>query len=190
MTIEVEDRLDWVDVDNVLTDDDCHHLIQKAYEIGFKVSGLGNDAEGGVYTNKEIRNSLSARVPIEKNLWIQEKLIRALSKANSHFKFDLGGIMDLQVLKYNVGSYIKPHLDVYSHCSQTQRKVTFVIQLSNDDEYDGGELRLHIDHEPIVMSKKKGNLIAFPAYTLHDVTTILSGHRYSCIGWCFGPDFK
>ena len=106
MTIEVEDRLDWVDVDNVLTDDDCHHLIQKAYEIGFKVSGLGNDAEGGVYTNKEIRNSLSARVPIEKNLWIQEKLIRALSKANSHFKFDLGGIMDLQVLKYNVGSYI------------------------------------------------------------------------------------
>ncbi len=188
--MEIENRLDWVEINNVLTDDDCTRLIEEADKKGFEISALGNEVEGGTYTNTEIRNSLSVRVPIKENIWVQEKLIRALSEVNSHFRFDLGGIVDLQVLKYDVGSYIKPHLDVYSHRSEIQRKVTFVIQLSDQEEYTGGELRLHIDHKPIIMPKKKGNLIAFPTYSLHDVTTVLSGQRYSCIGWCFGPDFK
>lgn len=186
----MEERLDWVEIDNVLSSDDCLHLIEDAATIGFIPSELGNDVEGGIYSNPEIRKSFGARIPIAENTWIQEKLIPALSKVNSEFKFDLGGIMDLQVLKYNVGSYIKPHLDIYSHRSEVQRKITFVIQLTDEKEYTGGDLRLHINYDPVVMTKKKGTLIAFPAYTLHDVTEILSGERYSCIGWCFGDEFK
>lgn len=188
--MEIENRLDWVELDHIFDDDDCSLLIKEAYKKGFESSALGNDVEGGIYSNPEIRKSFGARIPIAENNWLQEKLIPALSKVNSEFKFDLGGIMDLQVLKYNVGSYIKPHLDIYSHRSEVQRKVTFVIQLTDQEEYTGGDLRLHINYEPVVMTKKKGTLIAFPAYTLHDVTEILSGKRYSCIGWCFGNEFK
>jgi len=188
--MEIENRLDWVELGDIFNDKDCSLLIREAYKKGFESSALGNDAEGGIYSNPEIRKSFSARIPIAENNWLQEKLISALSKVNSEFKFDLDGIMDLQVLKYNVGSYIKPHLDIYSHRSEVQRKVTFVIQLTDQEEYVGGDLRLHINYEPVTMTKKKGTLIAFPAYTLHDVTEILFGKRYSCIGWCFGNEFK
>ena len=40
------------------------------------------------------------------------------------------------------------------------------------------------------MTKKQGTLIAFPSYTLHEVTPLISGTRYSLVAWLGGPTFK
>jgi hypothetical protein len=35
-----------------------------------------------------------------------------------------------------------------------------------------------------------GTFTVFPSYTLHEVSPILDGARYSLVGWVNGPDFK
>jgi PKHD-type hydroxylase len=72
----------------------------------------------------------------------------------------------------------------------TVRKLSFVLQLSDPKDYKGGELQIHLGEEPTVMKKEQGALFAFPSPTLHEVTAITKGRRYSLVGWITGKPFK
>lgn len=183
-------KYSWLTLNNVLNDGHCNRLLKTANKNGFFPAKLGNIENNPDYLDTDIRNCLTSDIPIKQNLWFESTLTTALRQINSYFKFDLHGIMDLQVIQYDVDSYFKIHNDVYPKDTDMQRKITFIMQLSDPDDYTGGELVMHIDSIPDVMTKEKGSLIAFPSYILHEVTPILSGRRYSCIGWCFGPEFK
>jgi PKHD-type hydroxylase len=65
-----------------------------------------------------------------------------------------------------------------------------VVQLSDPSEYEGGELRLHTSQEPVIIRKEKGMVVCFPSYTLHEVTPVTRGERYTLVGWVHGPAFK
>jgi PKHD-type hydroxylase len=184
----------WMTLDNVLTNEQCDELIQIAHTQGFKHAALGNDEEIGLkqsgYIDEDIRKAQIALIPYKQLSWLQESVTEALRYCNQQFRFDLDGFMDLQVIKYEVDSFFLAHLDILTINSDMQRKVTFVIQLSNPDDYVGGDLCVWTKKEEDRMSRKKGSLHAFPSYLLHEVTPTLSGTRYSLIGWCFGPEFK
>jgi PKHD-type hydroxylase len=102
----------------------------------------------------------------------------------------LHGIHDIQVIRYNVDSFYDKHLDIKINESNQQRKLTFVIQLSDSNDYTGGDLILHADNQGRAVSRNKGSIAVFPSFTLHEVSRLTSGIRYSMIGWCFGPEFK
>jgi predicted 2-oxoglutarate/Fe(II)-dependent dioxygenase YbiX len=70
-----------------------------------------------------------------------------------------------------------------------QRKLTFILQLTDPDEYVGGDLIVYTHKEEERMTRQQGSLIVFPSYTMHEVTELLSGTRYSLIGWVLGPEF-
>ena len=184
----------WMSYDDVLTNEQCDELIQIAHTQGFKHAAIGNDEEIRLkqsgYIDEDIRKAQIALIPYKKHKWLENALITTLRDCNANLQFDLDGFMDLQVIKYDVDSFFLPHLDILTINSDMQRKVTFVIQLSNPDDYVGGDLCVWTKKEEDRMSRKKGSLHAFPSYLLHEVTPILSGTRYVLIGWCFGPEFK
>jgi PKHD-type hydroxylase len=64
------------------------------------------------------------------------------------------------------------------------------MQLSDPSEYEGGDLLLHTGDEPIVINKQKGMLVMFPSYTLHEVTPVTKGERYSLVAWVHGPKLR
>ena len=64
------------------------------------------------------------------------------------------------------------------------------MQLSDPSEYEGGELKLYNGHEPITIKREKGLIVFFPSYTLHEVTPVTKGERYTLVGWVHGPAFK
>jgi PKHD-type hydroxylase len=72
----------------------------------------------------------------------------------------------------------------------TVRKLSFVLQLSDPKNYKGGELQIHLGETPNVMKKEQGTVVAFPSPTLHEVTPITKGKRYSLVGWITGKPFK
>ena len=43
---------------------------------------------------------------------------------------------------------------------------------------------------PEYMPREQGQIIVFPSYTLHEVTPITKGTRYSLVSWVSGPSFK
>ncbi len=71
------------------------------------------------------------------------------------------------------------------HAGAAGRKFAGVVQLSQDDAYSGGDLLMRFAHHAVPMPRALGTLVAFPGWTLHEVTPIEAGERWSlCVnGW-------
>ena len=84
------------------------------------------------------------------------------------------------------------HQDLLS--KTVNRKLSLVIQLSDPDEYEGGELQISIPkaekNEIITVPKKKGYVVVFPSYLFHRVTPVTKGLRKSLVWWVGGVQFK
>jgi len=126
------------------------------------------------------------------NNWLYQMLSAKIEDVNRHFfNFDLNEIETLQYTEYD-SSYegvFKKHVDILSPHTY-MRKITFSIQLSKPDEYEGGDFILHTGQEPVVLDKTRGSIAFFPSWTLHEVTPITKGTRRSLVGWVIGPRFK
>ena len=49
---------------------------------------------------------------------------------------------------------------------------------------------MHTQKKPTETKRKKGTIIFFPSYTLHEVTKVTKGTRRALVGWATGPAFK
>lgn len=75
------------------------------------------------------------------------------------------------------------------------RKLSFTVQLSEPEEYEGGELLIDTGVTDQRINsfekfKKKGTIIVFPSFMKHKINPITKGVRYSLVGWFGGPIFK
>ena len=123
--------------------------------------------------------------------WLFRKLTDACLYVNKHeFHFDLIGLGEgLQFTQYKPpGGKYGVHTD--SGPGSAARKISFVVQLSNPEDYEGGELRLHYSDNPLVIPKRLGSICFFPSYVLHEVMEVTQGERFSLVGWATGPNFK
>jgi PKHD-type hydroxylase len=108
------------------------------------------------------------------------------------FDFDLFGFVeDIQYTVYRAdGGHYDWHLDRGVGGGQAPRKLSLVLQLSNPSEYEGGDLEVFTEQEPLKMEKKQGLVVAFPSFVLHRVTPITSGIRRTLVVWLSGPKFR
>lgn len=131
--------------------------------------------------------------PNEYTSWIYERLTTLIIQNNeNYFNFDLTMLEHLQFTYYTSeenGCY-KGHIDPLCWKVPHNRKLSIVVQLSSPDDYEGGELKLYNSHEPTVINKEKGLIVTFPSYTLHEVTPVTKGERYTLVAWVHGPPFK
>ena len=70
------------------------------------------------------------------------------------------------------------------------RKLSISVQLTNPEEYEGGELKLYFQDKGTVVDKTQGTLILFPSYVLHEVMPVTKGERNSLVTWVTGKQFK
>ena len=66
------------------------------------------------------------------------------------------------------------------------RKLSVVVQLSNSNNYSGGQLEFKETEAPSQFSTQ-GSIIVFPSYLQHRVTEVTEGVRYSLVCWAEGP---
>ena len=121
--------------------------------------------------------------------WLYERLYNAVIALNKqYFYFEIDQLENLQYCIYREGHHFKKHIDTISIPNLGQRKLTFILQLSDETEYEGGELRLHVSDNPIVISKKKGTIAIFPSFIPHDVTPVTKGERKVLVSWVLGKN--
>jgi len=128
----------------------------------------------------------------EDTKWVFKKLSHVVSSLNAnYFGFDLTGLgEELQLTNYHEarqGTY-KWHQDFGGF--GTSRKLSLVLQLSDPEDYEGGELQLLTSSIPTTIKKKRGLITVFPAWTLHQVTPVIKGTRQTLVTWASGPVFK
>ena len=72
-----------------------------------------------------------------------------------------------------------------------QRKLSFSLQLSDPDDYEGGNFQMIDNGDGLfVAPRTKGALIIFDSRTKHRVCKVKKGTRRSLVGWVMGPRFK
>lgn len=150
----------------------------------------------GMVVDPEIRASMVNFIydDDECNAWIFDRLWE-LSREHP-----LGAIVEklpfIQFGEYDshYSGHFKPHRDTENFYHATDRKnftrkLTIVIQLSDPSSYAGGEVKLYdtvTNNDPLVGQKDRGCAILFPSNTLHEVTKVTSGIRYSLSAWFEG----
>lgn len=172
---------------------DCEE-IERIKVIGLRLNMSRAQTGGSGENCLDHRRSFNSWIfPNEHTSWIYERLTAIIQQNNEKFfNFDLSMIENLQFTYYNSeenGCY-KSHVDPLNWKIPHNRKLSVVIQLSDPSEYEGGELKLHTSHNPTVINKEKGLVVTFPSYTLHEVTPVTKGERYSLVAWVHGPAFK
>jgi len=102
--------------------------------------------------------------------------------------FDIKQLPSIEVLRYRPADFYTKHTDWGG--TYTQRKISTSIQLSSPDDYEGGEINLHVGPEDIEVSKEQGVGTMWPSWSLHSVNPVTDGERWCAVGWVLGPLFR
>ena len=105
--------------------------------------------------------------------------------------FNIDSIKEMNMLKYGIGGKYDWHQDVI-YGKEKERKFTFIIQLSDSNDYEGGDLEFYEANfgKDYTGYRKKGNMIVFSSFLYHRITPLTKGNRYSIVGWIFGTPWK
>lgn len=176
--------------DEAFTKEELDYLQELARRSGHPAEVGSQD---GARVDESIRRSeLNWLFKTEESEWVYAKLAHAISTLNAdYFNFSLSGFGEaFQLTNYsshNQGTY-SWHQDFGS--AGPSRKLSLVLQLSNPEDYEGGELQFLTSSEPNNVLKKRGFMSVFPAWTLHQVTPVTRGNRQTLVGWVSGEPFK
>ena len=176
--------------DNVFSDTELDTIASMFDEDELKIGTTSDDNKQSLdIRDSKIRFLESS---LEENKWIFQRLTATVQQANNQFfQFDLDRIESLQYTTYKKNQYYRDHLDImYKSPSNAVRKLSFSVQLSDPDDYKGGDLVLKISSDPTQVKKTRGTVIFFPSYVLHEVTPVKQGVRKSLVGWVNGPRWK
>jgi PKHD-type hydroxylase len=169
---------------NAFSKEECQTIINIAKDKGL--------IKGTTKGESDVRDSKISWLYSSDNIdWVFRRVTDIVLNLNERFfKFDLFGINEgFQFTNYEApsGKYGK-HVD--RAINMSVRKLSISIQLTNPEEYEGGELKLYDDEEASVMDKAQGTLIMFPSYVLHEVMPVTKGERNSLVTWITGKQFK
>jgi hypothetical protein len=168
----------------------------------------------GEELNKNIRDSKNSWIPTSH--WIGGFLWYYIQRTNrENFCYDLTTIdgETIQYTQYGEGQFYNWHIDsgisnaykpeqvlrssqIYSQDlinvqSEYVRKLSFSLQLSDPEDYVGGEVQfLDSNGKTYFAPKERGTIIMFDSRTPHRVRKIKSGVRKSLVGWVIGPRWK
>ena len=189
--LELVTNEQWAYADNVFTPDEIKQIIETGQDPTLSdvgIAGTGNKEQ--LNPNVRISDIAWIRSGEQKNHWIFQRLAAAVNNMNKQFwNFDLTYIEALQFSKYEEpNGFYRPHIDMMYQGIGT-RKLSFTLQLTDPEEYDGGDLVLLTGEEEL-MGRQFGRMTAFPSYLLHEVKPVTRGTRYSLVGWVHGPKFK
>ena len=125
--------------------------------------------------------------------WIKNLLWEYILKINSNaFKIKVENNAEVQFTEYRFdenGHYDWHHDVNWNGQVDIDRKISLTVQLSNENEYDGGDFEFE-ELETNANFKLKGTIIIFPSYLRHRVTPITSGVRKSLVAWFSGPQWR
>lgn len=179
--------------ENGFSDRDIEEIISVGEMCVFNQGSIGGGSEAST-VNSEIRETeVSWIEPNEQSQWLYKRMTELAARVNmDKFQLDLIEFTPLQYSKYKVGGHYDWHVDSGPNIG-VHRKLSFVLGLTDPDEYEGGDLEINATgnlNNAVSLRIKKGHLVAFPSYVAHRVTPVTSGQRLTLVGWVIGPKLR
>lgn len=183
---------EWCFISNFLSKETCNTFVEQIKTMPFEKPKLGFD---GNSENNNRRKSKIRFLYRDKGFdWLFDQITMAYLQANDQFfGFHLSGFQFLQVAEYEStdrGEYQR-HQDVFWLNGQDtkHRKLSGIIQLTDPNEYQGGDFQIYdvTQDPPANKIKEQGTFILFPSFLYHAALPVTSGTRFSIAVWVEGP---
>lgn len=169
------------------------HEIDQVNQLWDAEKSIRAGVSGGDGTMKDDlrKTSIFGLENTPEHRFLFEKLaMYAVQCNNERYGFDVHGFMEpLQLMTYGHDDFFDWHLD-FGVGPASGRKLSMTIQLSDPEDYEGGELQFMINQNIVSAPKEKGTMIVFPSFILHRVNPVTSGTRKSIVGWVGGPPYR
>lgn len=161
-----------------------------------KIPSQDGSLTGG--DNKSYRNvDVKAFEANNKELEFVAEIVSSFTQTvnDKYWNFDIKGFAEpLQFLTYKKGGKYDSHMDINwenLNSKRPNRKITTIIQLTDDDKYYGGDLKIDVDNKnDFFIPRKKGDIVCFPSFLLHKVFPVKKGVRHSIVSWLSGDSWK
>lgn len=173
--------------------EELDRIYRDVAELAFDPATITNGIDQGEH--KKIRSSSIKWIPRDgKWNWLYSKLMDQASEANNAlWNFDLISASEsIQYTEYysSEDGHYDWHQDIGGG-SASHRKVSITVQLSDPDEYEGGDLELWQGASSIQRAPRgAGVVFIFPSYMMHRVTKVTRGTRRSFVLWVGGSHYK
>lgn len=173
---------------NAFTPQELDHIVAIGDSLALEEGRIGD----GDQLRSKVRISRKAPFPnMPATAAIYRKMEAFARKVNAEvYQYDLSGFSELfqyAVYEGSAGGHYDWHFD--NALTKVVRKLSFSLQLSEPDSYEGGELEIY-NGALTPAPRERGALIAFPSYALHRVTPVTRGTRRSLVIWMTGPRFR
>lgn len=169
-----------------VTPEDCDYIIKLGDEAPIEDAKIFADPEKGDDSTR--KNKVS---------WIEDSHIRSIqsyffTEANRNaFGFDCDFMPRAQYGTYKKGDFYNWHYDVnWEQNTAYDRKLSIVIQLSDPNDYEGGDFEFQNPMPQPEGFRERGSVLVFPSYITHRVTEITKGKRKSLVNWLEGPRWR
>jgi PKHD-type hydroxylase len=163
-----------------LSKDECQNIID-SYRVESPV--VAKVADNGAGRRETLIHPIPQNEGSD-NLY--KSIADRVARANQFgYDFDISGLFgDLQLLEYGEGGKYDWHMDIGpGHAAH--RKLSVIIQLSDPDDYEGGEVVFKASENEHTLPRDRGMIAIFPSYVLHKVNPVTKGTRYSLVTWAF-----
>lgn len=147
--------------------------------------------EGTLHEN--IRKTTSLHPSAETKSHVHERLLGQKSTLETHFGVNLIDCEPPQFLRYEKGDFFVRHQDGNTHQLDFDhlrvRRISIVVFLNDfsvEPEancYSGGLLHFYDQQDTYGLPGETGLLVAFTADTMHEVSPVTSGERFTVISW-------
>lgn len=197
--INLKDRLTTICVETLFTSEDLTKLKEQLthVELGSALVGPGpttddiNEYEKLRIESHNLRKSNISFLSDPSFNWVYEKIAVAVLHVNTiNYNKVLYGIEDLQYTEYDskYNGFYGVHKDSHYYTNDAlRRSLSFSMQLSDESEYSGGELKIHDNNTTFIANKSLGSITFFDSNVYHEVTPVQTGFRKSLVGWVLGP---
>lgn len=189
---------EWCYFKNYFKKDFCDEIIENALTVEPQ-DGIINYSDGGPERADVSSRRCKVRF-LTPSDWKFSRLFDELWKTQivankDFFNVHVSKLDFVQFTEYDesyMGEY-KDHQDViWLNDTQYHRKLSCVINLSESNSYEGGDLEM-IDvanqpHYPDI--RTQGTIFYFLPFYYHRVTPVIRGKRYSLVAWFEGPKWR
>ena len=175
-------------------DEDACRQIRRAMDLG--IAEEAEIAAGATEPRDTIRRAVSVEIDADVVRQVEARLDARRDTLAGFFGIGLSDREGAGFLRYLPGGFYAPHrdrADVASWPGAALRAIAVIAFLNGsreveaNGEFRGGVLRLFVEGEAIDVHPRQGQLIAFRADTLHEVTEVIGGARDVIVDWFYGP---
>ena len=175
----------------------CEDIIKEAKKLPAQEASVGTNGIESV--NQDIRKSKVSFINSSNKTFdfLYDEIWRRAIEANHlMFNFHITKLDYIQFAEYEAsknGEY-KKHQDVFWVNGDPfyHRKLTCIIQLSDPNEYEGGDFEIFdvCEYPNADDIRQQGTIIFIPSFVYHRANLITKGTRHSIAAWIDGPKWS